>query len=244
MDPEQETERGQTLSWIRLCVAVLLVGLAAASYFMHVAHRPYRLLDPATVLYPVAILGLSLRFFWARFLTICYVVGMAVMKSAWASADPRLVIGAILVVLLLAGEPMRAMFEGRSGRYNSWADRIAHVEPLKRVFILQSVALAVLFPAAQLTNAPVALLATTLALASFGIIGLVFQRAWALVALLAAAGLEAWVAATALGELASTGMYAQCPATPWPELAVGVAATGSLLVLAPFIGDVVRFLRR
>lgn len=245
MEPEQETGRGQTFSWIRLCLVVLLVVLAAANYFMHMAHRPLALLhDPSTLLYPVAILGLSLRLFWARFLTICYVVGLAVMQSAWAFADPRLVTGALVVVLLLAGEPMRAMFEGRSGRYNRWADRIAHVEPLKRVFILQSVALAVLFPAAQIADATVGLLAATLVLASLGVIGLVFQRAWALVALAAAAGLEAWVAATTLGELASTGRFAECPATPWPELAVGVAATGSLLVLAPFFGDMIRFLRR
>jgi hypothetical protein len=230
------------MAWVRLVLAIALLILGAtpllSSQAWMIASPRFRpdQLDPAILFYGVGAVALGLRVFWARYLVICFATALLSMACLWRPSPIGLLTNVALVALL-SGPSMRALFEERTPDPRRWAATLdPRVQGLRVLFIVQSVALAILFGARpQLSSAA----GPTVVLAGVAIAGLVFQRTWAVLCMTAALGLEAYVGVTAMG-----GRVQVAADVPWaiPALLL-MACGGSLIVLAPFQRAIWRQLR-
>jgi hypothetical protein len=173
------------LARIRQIIACCMLAAAAGYFFLHYisvfpSHGPRHWLDPAVIFYPLALIGLSLRFFWARYLTICFAISMFSIKLVFGGPSNLELLptaAGALFVLLLSGESMRRLFDERPGRFNSWVGVSAQVHRLRWLILAQSVALG-LFWGLHFELGWMAL--GVVGLAATGLLGMVFQKTWGL----------------------------------------------------------------
>ncbi len=188
--------RPTRLAWLRLVLALAAVGIAFALYLYSARACPRSLLrDPATLLYPLMLVGLALRLFWARYLVLCFCTGIFGMSLAAGQLHALSLLGLASLAALLAGPGMRALFEGRPTRLNLWAAPARTTGRLKLAMLGQSLALGVLWPTVLLHPLRAyPLHALALGLALVGVLALIAQRGWSLFPLLAACAVEAVLA--------------------------------------------------
>jgi hypothetical protein len=178
-------------AWIRLLVAIAILAIAFAGYLWQHRCWPAGLLrDPATIFYPLMLVGLALRQFWARYLVLCFCAGIFGMRLAAGQLPPLALIGLGSLIALLTGATMRALFEGRTTRWNRWAATARATGRLKLAMVSQALALGVLWP--TLFAHPLHAVALVLALG--GTLALITQRGWSLLPLLGACAAEAVLA--------------------------------------------------
>jgi hypothetical protein len=222
-----------------LAVVVMLAGAFDVTRTQLEIHRSFPAFysfDPAPIFYLAGAVGLALRWFWARYLAICFAVAIIAVNVFWGPTAKVLAIG-LPFLALLAGPTMRALFEGRAGRLNRWAAELdRRVARLRLLFVAQSVVLALLFAAAGwLPRGALPLVAA----AGLTLGGLVFQRTWAALAMAPIVVLEGALAVRSIGvELPSLAL----PAWSFP-LTLLVACGVSLAVIAPMLRAFGRKLR-
>ncbi len=140
----------------------------------------------ALLFYSVALVGVALRFFWARTLTIIFFSELSLVwlvgwpargRLFYEPADAFTLPPVVAVIGLLSGKSMRQLFEDRPGRFNLWSESDSRLERV-RWLIFVEVSLVTLFygfPLVPPWGRGLAVLAGAASVA-----GLVGQRRWAL----------------------------------------------------------------
>jgi hypothetical protein len=237
---------------VRQLAALLLVAFVATKYFNGVIHHGWRFDPAATAFYALAVGGVALRLFWARFLTICFcsiLAGLTLLRGAiasdLASAELWLQIGPLaLAVALLAGRRMQAFFEGRPGCFNRWAGASPRLYRLRWLILVQAVALELLYGGNIVETG---LRVPLLALGGAAILGLMFHKTWGLLLAGALCVVEGALAASytcrALQPL-SDGAFLDLRAVFAIVAAIfAVLAVVSFALLAPYLRPIVARLR-
>lgn len=217
------------LARIRQIVACCMLAAAAGFFFyrwgtVSLQNGPRFWLDPAVVFYPLALIGLSLRFFWARYLTLCFAISMFAIKLAFGGLGNLELLptaAGALFVLLLSGESMRQLFDERPGRFNRWVGVSAQVHRLRWLILAQSVSLGLIW-GLHFEFGWIAL--GVAGLAAAGLLGMVFQKTWGL----------ALLGLATLGELGVTALIGLELSRASPDHASPQAlpVLGLLIVLA------------
>jgi hypothetical protein len=245
---------------IRQLLALALLVHHAVDYFMYPREHGLTtdlawdwgtlLGDPATPAFILlSLVGVGLRLFWGRYLTICFSAALLVVHAPhlyWFIQEEALArellmpMGRLAVILLLSGRSMAAFFEQRPSRFNRWAGADPRIVRLRYLILVQ--ALFVGFAYAVRSPGDV-MMSAILVLGGLGLLGLTFLKTWSLFALAGAMALEAIV----------VGQLVWCAAQPRKFLPLGffavVAAVFALLLLvsvvlaAPFLRRVLRQLR-
>jgi hypothetical protein len=200
--------------------------------------------DPTNYFFLLSLAGVGLRLFWGRYLAICFMVNLLVLGLV--RGHPLLEpvpLAVAAVVLLLAGRRMHVHFEGRAtGRLNRWAAAHPTVYRLRWLVLLQSTMLALVFCAAAFGPEPWSRfgLGGVIAVA---LLGMVFQKTWALLLLLVVAVLE-----LALVVRFGVDLVEFLPCGSWGDLAgfslLLALAVGSLVLALPMARVALRRLRQ
>jgi hypothetical protein len=234
------------LARIRQIVAILMLAAAAGEFFIFyfsvaVSGGVRHWLDPAVLFYPLAILGLALRLWWARYLTICFVASMFAIQLLHGHLCWPVLAGGAVFMLLLGGRSMRRLFDERPGRFNRWAGAQERVYRLRWLILAQSVALGIFWSLHFELGLP---FIGVVALAAAGLLGMALQKVWGMV-LLGLATLAEGALTVAIGiELSRLpGDHLTRQALP-TVAAMAALVVISLVLAAPFWLRFVRRLRR
>ena len=225
---------GDRLAIVRQVLATLVLAVGAVTSTIRVAPsyldgRPFwTALDPAPLFYLAGAIGLALGLFWARYLAICFAISICTVNFFWMQHGYVVSAAGALFVALLAGERMRARFEGNGGRWNRWVHDVdARIGRLRLLFVAQSLAIGQLFAArGYLPDVPSLVVVGHACVARAG---LVFHRTWAALLIAPVLVAEAWLAY--LSASADLNLV-NPPAWSFPA-ALGVACVASAAVVAP-----------
>ncbi|HEY4118175.1 MAG TPA: hypothetical protein VGM56_09975 [Byssovorax sp.] len=225
---------GERAAIARQALAALLLaaGCVTSTYRVVAAMRDgasfVDAFDPAPLFYVAGAVGLALGLFWARYLAICFAIAIGAVNFFWSPKGYLVAPAGTLFVALLAGERMRARFEGKGGRGNRWSAALdARVGRLRSLFVAQALAIGMIFAARG--HLPEAASLVVVGVAGVALAGLVFHRTWAALLCAPAVAAEAWLAvASAHAEL----HLEKPPAWTFPA-ALGAACLASACVIAP-----------
>ena len=226
------------ITWLRLGLAMAILAVGAVRVVVAAARAyPHNELDPAPLFYLAGILGLGLRLFWARYLVICFVASITAIGVVWGSQPGATAAVGLLLIASLSGRTMRALFEERAARMNRWAGQLdRRVGRLRLLFVAQSLGMGLLWAiGSRLSPSAVPLVVA----AGVVLVGLVFQRTWAALAVAPVILLEG---ALAVKSFSATIPYSDLPSWVFGSillLAVGV----SLVVIAPLLWAIGQKLR-
>lgn len=226
---------------VRRWLAVALMALGAVDMVRwqvhHYQYHGHCSFDPAPIFYLAGAMGLALRVFWARYLSICFAVAMLSLRFFWGPDTVGWFAVGLPFIALLSGRSMWELFEGRAGRLNHWAaDLDRRVARLRVLFVAQSIVLALLYAMGQRLSPGVVPLVVAAGLA---IVGLVFQRTWAVLAIAPVIGLELCLAVRSIGAPIPVDDH-----LAWCFTAVLlVACAASLAVVSPLLWSFWRKLR-
>ena len=171
----------------------------------------------AWLFYAVALVGIALRCFWARTLTIIFFSEL-ILVWLWGwpargrlfneAVDAVQLLAVVTVIGLLSGKSMRVLFEDRPSRYNLWAESDPRLERVRWLMFVEVSVLTLFygFPLVPLWGRGLGVLVGAVSVA-----GLVGQRRWALHPLPS-------TASTPRPAPAPRGSRAACPTWPPGQL--------------------------
>jgi hypothetical protein len=204
-------------------------------------------IDPAAlVFYWAALVGVARRYFWVRVLTIYFFCQLILARLVTWPARAEFVSGVeealafpalVVVVCLLWGKSMRALFEDQPARWNLWADADPALERV-RWLMFAEVSLLNFFYAFPL--APSWARGSVVLLGAVAVAGLAAQRRWAVGLCLASSSLAIALLA---GTVRSALMGQLRGDLSGPELVVAVAFAAATVGLALWVRPVAGLLR-